>query len=120
MRNFLFTSLTKLTSVFSGNQWSVETSQFFEKEVLGCLLKARVIGYTENGCTLIRLFKQDNENPEKTIFINQLLVDNGFAVWINGSAPEDAACITSSCPVKDTATDDTSSQVTSLEPQPTA
>ena len=115
-------NLRKLTSVFSGNQWSVETSQFFEKEVLGCLLKARVVGYTENGCTLIRLFKQDNNNPENMIFINQLLVDNGFAVWITGSPPEDAACITSSssCPVKATGTDDASSQVTSLEPQPTA
>lgn len=41
-------------------------------------------GYTQDGCTLIRLYKQDPQNPLKTVFINEQLVKNGFAKWIDG------------------------------------
>jgi len=70
-----------LTIEFLGNQWSVEANAFLEQLVVSHPLKAQVTGYTENGCNLVRLYRQDIEG---LTFVNELLVNNGFAKWING------------------------------------
>lgn len=59
----------------------MEANAFLEQLVVSHPLKAQVTGYTENGCTLVRLYRQDVEG---LTFVNELLVNNGFAKWING------------------------------------
>lgn len=64
-----------------GNAWSSEATKYFESLAQGQILQVTISGYTQNGCTLVRVYRTLPVGG--VICLNDELVHRGFAQWFD-------------------------------------